>query len=250
MNNARLATCWVALGLAASAQAQSLLLRPAGVGGGGGPAIPPASPAPTTPPTPAIAAGANAGQASDLAAVSLFAINPPKPKVLQKNDKIEIIINETALQSHEQKLDSKKQYNLSAELSQFPSIAELIKNITLRDGIGGDTPNVGVKSNSDFKGDGKYERKDRFTARLSALVTEVKPNGLLLVEAKEVMQSDEEIKTMVVSGLVDPKDITTSGTVLSTQLAGLTIRTLHEGQVKDASEKGLIPRIFETIFNF
>lgn len=249
MITARLATCWIALGLATSAQAQSLLLRPAGA------AIPPTT-APTTPAAipaagaPAIAQAPVERQASDLAAVSLFAINPPKPKTFQKNDKLEIIINETALQSHEQTLDAQKQYNLSAELSQFPSIAELIKNIALRDGITGDTPNLGVKSNSDFKGDGKYERKDRFTARLSALVTEVKPNGLLFIEAKEIMQSDEEIKTIVVSGLVDPKDITTTGTVLSTQLANLTIRTINEGQVKDANEKGLIPRIFETIFNF
>ena len=46
---------------------------------------------------------------------------------------------------------------------------------------------------------------------------DVKPNGLILVEARESIQSDGEIKTMVLSGLCDPKDITNANTVQSSQ---------------------------------
>lgn len=230
--------------------AQSLLRRPAAAapapvfnpavpGGAGGPVT--GAPAPVVAP---------AAEMTDLASVSLFAVNPPKPKSYAKNDKIEIIINETALQSHQQKLDTKKGYELTAELAQFPSFAELIKQLTLRDGIGNNGPNIGISGDSEFKSDGKYERKDRMTARLSALVTEVKPNGLLLIEAREVMQSDDEIKTMVVSGLVEPRDITQQGTVQSTQMANLIIKTIHEGQTKETATKGFIPRVFEAIFSF
>jgi flagellar L-ring protein precursor FlgH len=181
---------------------------------------------------------------------STFIVVPPKPKTFQKHDKIEIIVNQTSLQKTEASLETKKKFDLKAELSQFPSLKKLLEDATLGDGIGADGPNVGLKNDSSFKGDGTAERKDRFTARVSAMVIDVKPNGLLVVEAREVQQFDEETKTLVVSGVCDPKDVTTQGTVQSTQLAQLVIKVTSEGQVKSAAEKGFIPRIFDAIFNF
>lgn len=185
-----------------------------------------------------------------LESVSLMVVVPPKPMKHQKHDKIEIIVNETSLSKFEGKLDAKKQYDLRAELRQFPSLAGLFNELELVNGIGGDTPRVGLGGSNDFKGSGTYERKDRLTARISGLVLDVKPNGHLVVEAKEELTSDEETKIMVISGIVDPKDVTRQGTVQSSQLANLVLRVRHEGQVKDSSEKGLIPRVFEKLFNF
>ncbi|HYD00038.1 MAG TPA: flagellar basal body L-ring protein FlgH, partial [Phycisphaerales bacterium] len=83
--------------------------------------------------------------------------------------------------------------------------------------------------------------------RISAIVTDVKPNGMLVLEARETILSDKECKSMVVSGLCDPKDITAQNTVTSSQLAHLVIKTEHAGDVKDAATKGWLPRVFEAI---
>lgn len=242
-----------AVTMSGSAAAQSLFQQPA----------PPAPPGPTRDPvdSPAPAGGGGqpaapapapvaASSAPSLQSVSLFYVVPPTPKTYAKHDKVEVIINETSVSKFEQSLDTKKQYDLKAELSQFPSLHELFVNLALRDGIGGTKPSVGLSTDRQFKGDGTYERKDKLQARISGLVIDVKPNGLLVVEAREVVESDEEVTTMVLSGVVDPKDITTSGTVQSSQMANLIIRVQHDGQVKRAGEKGVIPRVFETIFNF
>jgi flagellar L-ring protein precursor FlgH len=185
-----------------------------------------------------------------LEAVSLLVVIPPRPHVHRKHDKVEIIVNESSLSRFDGKLDTKKQYNLAAELRQFPSLTALLAQLELRNGIGGTTPRVGIGSTGDFKSTGAYERQDRLNARLSALVIDVKPNGMLVLEARESIQSDNEIKTMVISGLCDPKDITRSNTVQSSQLANLVIRIRHEGQVNDATTKGVIPRVLEKIFAF
>ncbi len=184
------------------------------------------------------------------AGVGLASVKPPPPRTYVKHDKIEIIINETSISSAESKLETKTKYDTKAELSQFPSLQQLIYNATLRDGITGDAPNLGLSANQDYKGNGKLERKDRLTARISAIVIDVKPNGHLVVEATETIQQDRESKTLVVAGLCDPKDVTVQGTVLSNQLANLVIRVDNAGQVKDASEKGFIPQVLEAIFNF
>lgn len=216
-------------------------------GGAEGPGPqPPSGPGVVTAPP----ANAGGGGGLSLEQVSLLVVVPPKPKTYQKHDKVEIIVNETFATKFEGKLDTKKEYDLSAELSQFPSLTALLAEIELRNGVGGTTPKAGINSATDFKSSGTYEKKDNLTARISALVLEVKPNGHLVLEAQESIQSNEETKTMVLSGIVDPKDITRSGTVQSAQMANLSIRVRHEGQVNDSSQKGMIPRFFEAVFNF
>lgn len=236
------------------AAAQSLFQRPIA------PPLPANTPQPAGADTAAHAAGA-AGAAVPAARsvqpgrlrlrdASLFVVVPPEPATWKKHDKIELIINESAISKAEQTLDTKKDYDFNAELSQFPSMQALFLEQALRNGIGADKPGFGVTSKDKFKGEGTYERKDKLTARISAIVLDVKPNGHLVVEATETIQQDAELKTMVVSGVIDPKDITNARTVLSSQVANLAIRIQHEGRVKDTADKGLIPRVLEAIFNF
>ncbi|MBL8990307.1 MAG: flagellar basal body L-ring protein FlgH [Phycisphaerae bacterium] len=237
--------------LAAPVSGQSLFHAPIPPPAAAAPTEPAQGPATGNGPIAPAAAAPRAGDgAPTLAEASLMVVVPPKPRTYQKHDKIEIIINETSIQKYEQSLDAKKKYDLLAELKYFPSIQKLLEDATLTEGIGTVKPKVGLTTDGKFKGDGTYERKDRFTARISALVVDVKPNGLLVIEAKESISSDEETKTMVLAGICDPKDVTTTNTVQSSQLANLNIHVEHSGQIKDASTKGLIPRLFETLFNF
>lgn len=219
------------------------------------PAYPPdASTAPIT--SPAIVPTAQSPRneanpaAAQLEGVSLFVVVPPAPPKFSKHDLVEIIVNESSVQKFSQKSDLKKDYDLSAELKKFPSLAALITDLELREGIGSPTPQLGVSSKNKFKGEGKLDRTDQVTAKLTAVVVDVKPNGNLVLEARESIQSDREIKTMVLAGTCRAQDITRNNTIQSSQLAGLTIKIEQEGDVKDASEKGLIPRVLESIFNF
>lgn len=188
-----------------------------------------------------------ATQGPNVRNLGMFVVKPIRPRDFQKHDKVEIIVNETSIQKFEQTADQKKSYDLKAELSQFPSLEALIRHMTLADGIGTNTPDAGAKGGSNFKGQGTYERKDRMTAHISGLVTDVKPNGMILVEARETIQSDKETKTMIVSGLVDPKDVTTTGSVQSSQMANLVIKVEHTGDVKDSNSKGWLPKLIDSI---
>lgn len=180
--------------------------------------------------------------------VSLMVVIVPEPHKFQLHDKIDIIINETTNQKSEQKLDTKKSYNIKGALNQFPSLQDLLLKNTLDNGIGETKPSLDASGSNDYKGNGTYERKDNFTARIAATVIDVKPNGLLVIEARKSVQSNKEEQVIVISGLCDPKDITKSNTVQSAQLADLTIRMTNTGQVKDSAEKGMIPTVLEQLF--
>jgi len=222
---------------------------------------PPTNPTPGTPgsataPPPVPTSGgsqpsvaASAGPMS-LEEVSMFAVTPPPPRQWAKHDLVEVIVNRSSVEKFEQSLDTKKDYDLMAELSKFPSVRNLLE-AQLRTGDSTGLPvGVEVTAGNKFKGDGEYERKDQITTRLSAVVVDVKPNGTLVLEAKDSHQSGEEMKTMVLSGICRSEDITKSNTIQSSQLANFVMRIDHEGQVKKAGEKGFIPRVLEAIFNF
>ena len=183
-----------------------------------------------------------------LRSASLMFVEEPKPRVFGVHDLVTIIVDESSVQQSKSTLDTKKDYTLKDSLNQFPSLQKFLE-FELRNGMG--TPvSLDVTSNNKFKGEGTYDRSDKFTAKVSATIIDVKPNGVLVLEARKSRTTDDESQTLVLSGTCRQEDITTSNTVLSSQIADLTLVQKNEGQVKDSATKGFIPRILEAIFNF
>jgi flagellar L-ring protein precursor FlgH len=181
--------------------------------------------------------------------VSMTYIDPPKPKTFKIHDQVTIIVDETSRESSKQTLDTKKDYDNSASLSKFPSLEALL-DLQLVGGGNDNGPELGLNSKQKFKGEGTYDRSDRFSARITAKVIDVKPNGILVLEARKTIQKNEEHQSIVLSGQCRTEDVTNANSVLSSQLAELTLISKQEGQVKDAATKGWIPRIIEALFAF
>jgi len=181
--------------------------------------------------------------------VSLFLVEAPKPKTIEVNDKVTIIISETSSQASKQKLDAKKDMGFKASLRDFPDLAALLDG-RLENSASGTITAVDASTGQSFKGDGSYERSDRFTDRITATVLDVKPNGVLVVEARRTITKDKETQMLVLSGEVRREDVTENNTVLSSQLAELAVVVQNEGDVKDSATKGWITQFFETVFNF
>lgn len=181
--------------------------------------------------------------------VSLLLIEAPRPKSFQLHDKVTILISEVSKQSANQKVDTKKDVSLKGGVRQLPDIIALLQG-QLETDDGSPITGVDASAGNKFKGDGKYERSDRFTDRITATVIDVKPNGVLVLEARRTIEKDEELQTLVLSGECRREDVTAQNTVMSNQLADMVLSVKNEGQVKDAAEKGLLSRVFDTVFNF
>jgi len=182
-------------------------------------------------------------------ATSLIAVKPPDPRQFNENDLITIEVTEVSNIKREQTLDTEKTYENDAALATLSTIRQFIELRAPLQGVNPSTSNLG-EADVKFEGEGEYERKEQITARITARVLEVKPNGTLLIEARTTLHTDDEKQTILLSGLCRAEDVTTRNTVTSSQLFDLALNIQHEGQVKDASKKGLIPRVLETIFNF
>lgn len=187
--------------------------------------------------------------AAALRETSLMFIEPPRPRSYQLHDLVTIIVDEQSQQSSKQSMDTKKDYAVKAQLDHIPSLAKFLE-LQLENGDTETVPKLGLGGNQQFKGSGTYDRTDRFNAKITAVIIDIKPNGVLVLEARRTKTTDDEVQTMLLTGQVRQDDITTANTVLSSQLADMTLATKNEGQVKDTADKGWIPRVIEAIFNF
>jgi flagellar L-ring protein precursor FlgH len=179
----------------------------------------------------------------------MFAVQPPKQRQYKAHDLVSILIEETSKQSADQSLKTDKKYDSSVTLNSFIDLMALYE-LQLRQGNLSNEKLLDISADNKFDGKGTFARNDKFSMKIEAEIIDVKPNGLLVLEAKKVIDKDGETQTTILSGNCRPEDVTTNNTVLSTQLANLTLVSRNEGHVHDAGKKGLIPRVLDAVFSF
>jgi len=111
-------------------------------------------------------------------------------------------------------------------------------------------PLTGLSSEikNDYSGEGKTSRKGNLKAKMTAVITEVLPNGNLLIEGSRVVDVNGEKQTTILTGVIRPQDITTANTVLSFNIADAQITYTGRGSVQTAQRPGLLARISNWIF--
>ena len=181
--------------------------------------------------------------------VSLHFIAEPEARAIKENDIVTIIIDENSSTTSSQKLETTKESSSSASINAMVNWLQLLE-LRVRQGDITDTDLIDFVTSRDYTGEGDYERTDQFTARISAKVIEVKPNGTLVLEAKKTIARDSEISVLTLAGMVREEDITEQNTILSSQMADLRLTLENEGDLKEAAEKGLITRVLDAVFAF
>jgi len=186
-----------------------------------------------------------------LSAYAWFNVPQPLPVVWRKHDHVQIIIRETSTARSQQELDTSKEYESKGEIKDFPQLTlnDILDGI-LKASKNANPAKLDINYENKFSGDGRYTRTDDLSARLTAEVIEVQPNGHLVLEARTFVQTDLETSTIVLSGAADPQLVTPAGTILSNQLFDLRVVKTHQGELKQATKKGLLARVLDTIFAF
>ena len=95
-------------------------------------------------------------------------------------------------------------------------------------------------SASDLNGQGTTSRETTLTATLAARVSQVLPNGYLVVEGNKDVQINSERQLITVRGVVRPTDLSPDNMVRSDQLAQMEVRINGKGVVNDAIRRPFI----------
>jgi flagellar L-ring protein FlgH len=178
--------------------------------------------------------------------VSFFAVAEPEPKTLKAHDLVAIIVNETSAITSKGTNNMSRDSELDAKVNDFVKLN--FKNLTLQGLAPAVSPEINLSGIRSFQGQGEVDRADSFTARITAEVVDVKPNGTLVLQARKRIKTDEEEQEFILTGICRVDDITADNSIQSTQLYDLELQKNHKGDVRQATKRGTLGKLLD-VFN-
>jgi flagellar L-ring protein precursor FlgH len=180
--------------------------------------------------------------------MSLIAIPSVPPRKFKVNDIISIIVRQQKTYQADGKLDTKKEWDITGKLNDWFRFYD--EHHLGQDRLSNGEPGFDFSYENEMKTKAKNDREDKFTTRIAARVIDVKPNGNLVLEASMSEQHDEERFAITLTGTCRSEDVTPDNSIISTQIAELTLIEKNEGAVRDSTKRGWVPKILDWIAPF
>jgi flagellar L-ring protein precursor FlgH len=186
--------------------------------------------------------------AATFSSVSFFAVAETKPRTIKKHDLVTIIVDENTAYSSNGTTALTKEADFDAKVTAMVRLS--LAHLDLSENSVNTNPEIGTTGTRDFNGSGAVNRSDTMTTRLTAEVIDVKPNGTLVLQARQHIRTDDEEQTMVLSGTCRVEDVTPDNTVLSTQMFDKDVSNTNKGAVRDSTKRGWIPKLLDVVNPF
>ncbi len=165
-------------------------------------------------------------------------------KASRTGDILTIVVSESAVAQSSQSKKSSRDASLNDAVQQF-----LWANSKLGTHNGG-LPGIQLGGKASYAGGGDVSNSQSLSARAAVLVTDVLPNGNLVVEGARMVTFSGETQYVVLHGFVRADDITRENTVTSSNIADARVEFYSEGQLTDAQKRGWFSKLYEKLRPF
>ena len=186
-------------------------------------------------------------------AVSLFTDHKAK----RVGDIITVLVQENNSASRNSSTKTQKKGDISASISSFftGNIQDKIfsnnpNNNNNPDKNNVQLPELGTTSQNKFEGSGAVNNSGSINSRFAVRVVDVLPNNNLIIEGVRRTSFSGESQTIILRGTVRPQDVTPVNTVVSYNLADVSIRFKDEGVVNNSQKKGWFGKLWDKVSPF
>ena len=164
-------------------------------------------------------------------------------KASRVGDTIRVNISETTKGKKEANTKTKRKSGIAATTVNLLGIQAHSPSLTERLGLE-------AEFEDEFEGKATTDRKGEFTATITAVVTEVFPNGSMAIEGHREVTVNNEKEMMTLTGIIRPFDISPSNTIQSEKISDAKIAYSGRGVLNDKQKQGWLVRILDWVWPF
>ncbi len=110
--------------------------------------------------------------------------------------------------------------------------------------FGGDKANAAISGSNDFSGKGGAAARNTFSGTITVTVQQLLENGNLKVVGEKQIAINQGTEFIRFSGVVNPRTISSSNSVISTQVSDARIEYVGNGYINEAQQMGWLQRLF------
>ncbi len=168
------------------------------------------------------------------------------PKAHNVGDLVMVLVQETASATRSLGTKKNRKSQHASSLKGQVDLGNVFSvNPTLRPSAALD-----ISNNKSFSGSGETTNSDSLIANVTAVVTEVYPNGNMKIIGRREVTINQQPQELSFSGIVRPSDISASNTIVSSQVAQAKVSYGSGGSLAAMADEGWLGQTLDAIWPF